>query len=276
MAMDLKSLLRDVLSQQELDLLVRSYDMVGDIAIIIIPEELTHYETVIAETILESNKRLKVVAKRDGNYQGEFRTIDLKIIGGENRLETIHKEFGVRFLVNPQKVYFSVRSGTERKRISTLVQPEEEVLVLFSGIAPYPLVIAANSNPSRVVGIEKNPLAHHYGLKNLALNKRCKNIQLIEGDAASCLPQLGKNFDRIIMPLPRGGEQFLPLVLTHLKPGGWLHYYEMQQLDQLSNSLEKVHNYCNTSGRTVLNSDVVKCGHCAPKIHRVCVDSQIG
>ena len=154
--MKLKVALKGELSQEELDLLVSSYDMVGDIAIIIIPPELEHRESLIGQTILKFHKNIKVVAKRDGNYEGEYRTIPLKIIAGENRKETEYREHGLRFHLNPEEVYFSVRLNNERKRLASLVKPGESILVMFSGIGVFPLVIAKHSDAREIVGIEKN------------------------------------------------------------------------------------------------------------------------
>ncbi len=119
--MKMKKRLEGSLSEREQKSLVGAYDVVGDIAIVIIPPELEVREHLIADVILNSNKKIRVVAKRVGNYGGEFRTIRLQILAGENRKETEVKEFGVRMLVNPEKVYYSVRSGNERKRIASLV-----------------------------------------------------------------------------------------------------------------------------------------------------------
>ena len=69
-------------------------------------------------------------------YGGEFRTIGLKKLAGEGELKTIHKEFGVRLQVHPEKVYFSPRSNMERYRIARQVRLGEKVLVMFSGICP--------------------------------------------------------------------------------------------------------------------------------------------
>ena len=119
--MKLKEALKNELTEHELNILVRGYDVVGDIAITIIPPELEAKESMIGKTILRLHKNVKVVAKRNGNYGGEHRTIPLEIIAGENRKETECKEHGVRLLLNPEKVYFSVRSSNERKRIASLV-----------------------------------------------------------------------------------------------------------------------------------------------------------
>lgn len=275
MSVDLKTFLHDRLSPAELNCLVRSYDVIGDIAIIIIPDQLIAKEHLIGEAILRNNRRIKVVAKRVGNYGGEYRTIGLEIIAGENRKETEHKEFGVRLLVNPERVYFSVRSCTERKRIADIITEGENVLVLFSGIAPYPLVISANSNAGQIVGIEKNPDAYEFGLRNLKRNKKIKNVQLYCGDVCEVLPKLETRFDRIVMPLPTRAEEFLDIAVKALKENGTLHYYDMQKSDNFKESLHKVNACCLRVKRKLLAGKVIKCGHCAPRTFRICVDAVI-
>lgn len=273
--MKLKKKLEGSLSATELESLVTAYDAVGDIAIITIPEELKSREHLIASAILGSNRKIRVVAKRAGNYGGEFRTIPLRILAGENRKETEVKEFGVRLLVNPETVYYSVRSGNERKRIASLVEEGESVLVLFSGIAPFPLIISKYSQAKSIVGIEKNPLAHAYGLQNLSRNKKLKNIQLFLGDVREVLPTLSATFDRVIMPLPTRGEEFLSSALHVLNPGGSLHFYDMQRSELFAQSVEKIAGVCAILNRTVLSSTITRCGHCAPQIYRICIDAKI-
>ena len=273
--MKLKDALKNVLSEKELDLLVRAYDVVGDIAITMIPPELESKEHVIGNTILGLNKNVKVVAKRNGIVGGEFRTIPLKIIAGENRKETEHKEYGVRFFLNPEKVYFSVRSSNERKRLATLVKPGEDVLVMFSGIGAFPLVIAKNSQAGDVVGIEKNRIAHMYAVKNLAQNRKIGNVRFFEGDVLDVMPTLGMKFDRIAMPLPKTGENFFDIVLCSLKKGGWLHFYDFQPKEHVDRAVEKVCAACKRNNRTVIHSNTVVCGHSSPGTFRVCVDAEI-
>jgi tRNA (guanine37-N1)-methyltransferase len=273
--MKLKKRLEASLSAGELSSLVGAYDIVGDIAIIIIPPELAAKEQLIAEAVLSGNKKIKVVAKRAGNYGGEFRTIPLRVLAGENRKETEVKESGVRLLVNPETVYYSVRSGHERRRIAALVQPGESVLVLFSGIAPFPLIISRYSKAKSVVGIEKNPEAHAYALENLRRNKKQKNIELYLGDVKEVLPALSTTFDRVIMPLPVGGEGFLPCAVQAVKAGGALHFYALARSELFTESCEKIACACAAVNRTVLLTALTRCGHCAPKIYRICIDALI-
>ena len=58
----------------------------------------------------------------------------------------------------------------------------EKVLVPFSGVGPYPFVIAQHSLAQTVVGIEKNKDAHHWAVENLNRNKRLKNIRFENAD----------------------------------------------------------------------------------------------
>lgn len=273
--MKVKNALKTVLTRKELDLLVGSFDIVGAIAIVIIPPELSTREHLIAEAILKTNKKIRTVARRAGNYDGEFRTIALTVIGGEDLRETEHRENGVRFFLHPEKVYYSVRSSNERKRIASLVQPGEDVLVMFSGIGVFPLVIAANSEAGEIVGIEKNPDAHRYAQKSLAGNRRIGNVILYPGDVTEILPLLSRTFDRVLMPLPRIAEDYLGIALPAIRPGGRLHFYDFQSSDAFSRSIDKVRRACEHGHRQLAASHVVVCGHCSPRTYRICIDAQI-
>lgn len=268
----LKKALEDKLSPEEIANLKRAYDVIGDIAIIEIPEELEPKEKLIAETLLELQKNIKVVAKKTGIHEGEFRTQGLQVIAGEDRLETLYKENGCLFYLNPETCYFSPRSSTERKRITELVRPGESILVMFAGIAPFPIVIAKNSNPKEIYGIEKNPDAHAYAEKNVQKNK-LDNVHLIQGDVHEVMPD--KVFDRIIMPLPKTGEEFLDIALDHLKKGGVLHFYDFQNENEFEEARKKVLSACERKGRTCRSSDIIVCGQYAPRVHRITVDAVI-
>lgn len=271
----LKDLLAGVLDDNALRQLVGAYDVVGDIAIILVPPSLVVHQQRIAEAILAANRRIKVVAKRDGNYGGEFRTIPLSILAGEQRLETEVREFGVRLRLHPAQVYYSVRSGNERRRIASLVRPSERILVLFSGIAPYPLILSRYSAAAAIVGIEKNPLAHRFAEENLRLNRGTGNINLYCGDVHEVLPSLGEAFHRLLMPLPTQAEKFLPEAMVVLQPGGVLHFYALCRQGEFARSVEMVAAAARAARRQVIDAMVFRCGHCGPRTYRICVDARI-
>lgn len=251
------------------------FDRVGDIAVVIVPPELETREHEIGEIILALHKNIRVVAKRAGCYGGEYRTLPLAVIAGEPRLTALHRENGISLHLDLAQVYFSVRSAHERARIAALVEPGETVAVLCSGIGPFPLIIARHSRAREVIGIELNPLAHGYAVKNLAAHRKIANVRFLEGDAVRVLPSLGQRFDRILIVLPHGGEPLLPFALDALKPGGHLHFYDMQAKGCSTATRAKVETACRQRGRRMRLLGVVTCGHCGPTLHRVCLDAVI-
>src|SRR4030095_2082171 len=69
----LKDALGKLLSPTELESLIGSFDIVGDIAIVEIPDELEQKERMIGEALLKVHKNLKTVLKKLGPMEGEFR-----------------------------------------------------------------------------------------------------------------------------------------------------------------------------------------------------------
>ena len=67
----LKEALREHLSDLEISSLSSSFDVIGEIAIIKIPPELSSKEQLIGEQILRTMKSVKTVLKQDSNVQGE-------------------------------------------------------------------------------------------------------------------------------------------------------------------------------------------------------------
>jgi tRNA (guanine37-N1)-methyltransferase len=252
------------------------FDRVGDIAVVGIVPELEALEREIGEIILRLHKAVRVVAKRDGQYGGEYRTRPLRIIAGEERLTTVHRENGITLHLDLGQVYFSVRSAHERARIAALVQPGERVGVLCSGIGPFPLIIGQHSRAREVVGIEKNPVAHGYALRNLQANRAVHSVCFFEGDAGETLAGRSLTFDRVLIVLPHGGDALLPQALDALRPGGTLHFYDLQVKGCHHATVAKVEAACRGAGRRMrLPPFAATCGHCGPTVHRICLDAVI-
>ena len=261
----LKEFLSNKLNKKELSLVPTSFDIVGDIAIFNkFPKELNNKEKLIGNTLVRLNKNIKIVAVKSKAYSGKLRLPKLKIIAGENRKETIHKENGVRLKLNVEKCYFSSRLGTERLRIAQLIKNKEKVLVLFSGVAPYPCVIAKNSKAKEIYGIELNRIAHKYALENLKLNK-INNIKLFLGDVKKILPKINEKFDRTIVPLPKDSSAYLTQTLKKLKPQGTIHLYLFSQ----EKDFKKLINKYKKKFKLV---KLTKCGAYSPRVYRVCLD----
>lgn len=268
-------LLRGKLTKMELELIPRSLEVIGEIMILEIPKPLEKKEKFIAEAYLKLNKHVKTVVKKDKIHSGEFRLRKVKILAGKKTKETVHYENGVRIKLHLEKTYFSARSGNERLRIARLVKPGEEVLVMFSGAAPYPLVIARNSLPKIVYGIEINPLAHQYALESVKLNKLEGKIVIFEGDVRWVLPKIKKKFNRICMPLPKTGELFLDAALKKAKIGTVIHLYDFLREEEISPQAKKVGEICKRNKMPVRVLRKVKCGQFSPGVFRVCFDLRV-
>jgi len=272
----LKEVLKTKLTKKQLEILPRAFDIVGSIAIFIdFPKELEKKEKMIGEALLGLHKHIETVAKKTGQHSGKYRTPKLRIIAGKRTKETTHKENAVQLKLHVEKVYFSTRSATERKRIAEQVKPGEDVLVMFSGCGPFVFVIAKNTKAKSVYGVEINPTAHKYAEENMKLNK-AKNAILINGDVKKIIPNLNKKVDRILMPLPRGGEAFLDVALAAAKKNTTIHFYDFLKTEDIPTvAVKKIDSACKKAKKKCKILGHVKCGQFSPSTYRVCVDFNV-
>jgi tRNA (guanine37-N1)-methyltransferase len=271
---NLKDIIKTKLSEKEMRMLKTAYDTVGDIAILEIDEELRNKEKIIAETVLKLNNQIKVVLRKEGIHEGVFRTQKMKILAGEKRKETTYTENGVKLKLDVEKVYFSPRLSTERKRINLLVKKDEDVLVMFSGCGVYPINISKNTKAKNIIGIEINPDGHKYALENQKINK-LKNITFYCGDVNDVVPKLNQKFDRILMPLPKSAEDFLDLALSVSKKGTIIHFYDFLHENNFDLAKQKINSACKNRNLSYRILDLVKCGQQSPRVFRICVDFEI-
>lgn len=273
-AVPFKEVLRTVLSEDEMRLVKTAYEVVGSIAIIEVPDELVSKERLIAETLLSSNKMIKTVVKKKGGHEGVFRTQKMVVLAGENTKVASYKENNCIIKYDLENVYFSARLSSERKRILQLIRPGEDVLVMFSGAAPYPVVFAKNSKAHEIVGVEINPKGHEFGLENVRINK-LSNVELFCGDVREIVPSLGRSFDRIVMPLPKTAEEFLDVALPVAKKGCVIHMYAFYHVDNFQKALDEIESYCKSQNRIYEVLGIHKVGQHAPRIYRICVDFKL-
>lgn len=267
----IKTVVQKELSKKELSLLRRAFDTIGSIAVLEIPEELKGKEKLIAEAILKINKNIKTVLKKAGIHETEFRTQKMKYLAGKRTKETIHKEHNTQIKLNVEKVYFSPRLATERKRIADQVKPGESIIVMFSGCAPYPCVIAKTTKAKEIVGIELNPEGHRYAEQNIKLN-RIDNVTLFNRDVAEVVPKLKKKFDRIIMPLPKSAGDFLAPAFRASKPGTIIHFYAFEEEGKFNVAHKRIAEEAKKHSIKYKILKTIKCGQQSPKTFRICVD----
>jgi len=241
MKQDLRVLLADKLEPQELKLIYKSYDIVGDIAVIRVPEPLKERNKIIAEAVMQTHKSIKTVWRQANPVSGDFRLRDLEFVLGERKTETLHKEHDCTFKVDLEKCYFSPRLSYERMRIARQIQPDEVILNMFAGVGCYSIVIAKHSKSKKIFSIDINPFAIQYMQENIKLNKVEEKVIPVQEDAKKVIEERLQNVaDRVLMPLPEKAYEYLHYALLALKPtGGWIHYYDFEHAKKGENPIEK-------------------------------------
>ena len=268
-------LLKDKLSEEEIEELKKSFDIIGDVVIVEIPEDLEAHKKEIGQATLQFTKRKTVYMKKSA-VKGVTRVRELELIAGEDNPITIHKEHGTRLKLDVKNVYFSPRLATERKRVQEATQDGEEILDMFAGIGPFPIVIAHEKNVN-ITAVDINEYAIKYLNENIKLNKLAPNahITAICGDTNEvALNELkGKKFNRLIMNLPGLAPEFLDLAVSLCKDGGVIHYYEFS--DGFSQGIERAQIACEKQNKEVeiLNTRKVKSS--SPGMWHVAIDCKV-
>ncbi|VVC00135.1 tRNA (guanine(37)-N1)-methyltransferase Trm5b [uncultured archaeon] len=253
-----------------------SFDSLGNAAIIEVPDELEGRGKALGKALMEVNKSIESVFMKTGAHTGIFRNEPVKLVAGKKIEKAVYREHGCTFRISIGKVFFSPRLSTERRRISGLIKPGEEVAALFAGVGPFPIVFAKNSQMGKAVAIELNPVAVGDMKENIKMNKVEGRVEAVFGDVKALAEKPGYfgKFDRAVMPLPKGGESFLEDAIKYIKPsGGVVHYYQfVSRDDPYSVPHRQIEAACKSLGRKfeVLFERQVR--EYAPEIIQVVVD----
>ncbi len=270
--MNLKTALAGKLNEWQLKELTRSFDIIGDIVIIEIPDELNAFEKDIVGALKKIHPRVKTVCRKMGERKGRKRLRPLKVIFGDGT-ETEHREHGCRLRLDVKKVYFSPREGTERERIGGWIRPGEKVLVLFSGVGPYAIVGAKMQPKSTYVCVDINRDAIKFAEDNVRINRMQGRVENICGDVRKLYTKLGK-FNRIIMPLPEIAYKYLREAFACCKKGGYVHLYGVGEKSDMFSGLEReVEKAAKKRKVRVMRKRKVL--PFAPGIYKVCLDIRV-
>lgn len=276
----LANVLKDKLTKDELDLVPRSYDIIGSrekaVAVIEIPEELENRKILIAEAVMKLNKNVRSVLNKISGRKGVFRLEDLELLLGDKNTEVVHKEYGYLIKLDPQKVFFSPRELTERQRIAEQVNAGETILIMFSGSMPYGIAIAKRQPMvKKIYGVEINPEAYEYAKENVIKNKLSHKFVLINDDVRKVCPGLEK-VDRIAMPYSIGAYQYLDSAFGCIKPGGIIHFYHIAPEENLFSEAESfVRSIANDFDRKIQILNRVKVLPFGTRYFKICLDVKV-
>jgi len=219
-------------------------DLIGDIAILKFSRETSKKEkNNLALNFLKKHTQIKTVLEKTGKIHGRLRKPELKFLAGANKKEATYRENGCIFKFNVDETYFSPRLSWNRQVVADEILKESKkikkekqikILVMFAGVAPYPIVIAKKLKlavkKALIISSEINRSACTYAKENVKLNKLEDYVLVIQGDSKKISEKLKKikikpEFDYIAMPRPNLKETFLKQALELGKKGTKYYYH---------------------------------------------------
>lgn len=278
----LTKILENQLTEKEMELVPKSYDVVGSedkaVVVIQIPEELDDKKKLIADAVMKVNKNVVSVLNQKSGRRGTHRLEELELVSGDSNTEVKHIEYGYFLKLDPQKVFFSPREATERQRVAAKVKPDETVVVFFSGVAPYPICIAKKQpDVGKIYSVEINPDAHAYAKENVRINKLSHKIILVNDDVRKFVDDNEIKFDRVVMPIAVGGEDFLDCAFRVVKDGGIIHFYYTGNANDLFTEGEKiVDRVAKENGKDYEIKERIKILPFSVRKYKICLDVKAG
>jgi tRNA (guanine37-N1)-methyltransferase len=249
----------------------RALDIVGDIAVVRLPDALLDRAGEVGRAIMGLHPRVRVVAV-DRGVSGPHRVRSLEPVAGEGPLATVHHENGLQLHVDLAAAYFSPRLATEHRRVADLVRPGERVLDMFAGVGPFAVLIAKDGRAAEVHAVDLNPVAAALLRANADANRTEGRLHVHEGDARAVVPPLGR-FDRIIMNHPHHAIEFVEVALVAAKDGTVVHLHAIGRPDEVDaverRALTAARAARMPSTRTLLRRKV---GSFGPGVWHYCLD----
>jgi len=243
-----------------------SFEVIGDIAV-----ATEEYDAGVCKAIMEVHKNIKTVLAPTTPVSGEFRVRHYRVLCGVSRTTTVYREHGFVYEMDLNKVYFSPRLSTERKRVADQATDMELVLDMFAGVGPF--AIPLSKKAMYTVAVDKNPDAIEYLKRNIALNKATR-IEAVNADARDVrLPQPP---DRIIMNLPHSAHEFLDVAFRLVNVGGIIHYYDIRPEGEIFDAVVREVRHKASESRClieVVNKRIVR--SYAPHEYNIVLDMRV-
>jgi len=282
---------------------IRAFDVLGNVAIVNFPLGMkVGAKKKFALKLMREQKQIKTVLEKIGKVKGRLRKPTLKYIAGDKTKEVLYKENDCVFRFNVDTTYFSPRLSNERKEIASKIKKNENVLVMFAGVAPFSVVIAKNSKARKVVSVELNREANKYAKLNVELNKLKDKVEVVQGDVKKFVGKISdlkptsiprppirnkgnkskifnfidgskqsrakrgnlSKFDVIVMPRPQLKNSFLEDAFRLSKKGTRIYYYDFCKVGEEKLIVEKIQREAKECRKRIKILKVKKAGEIAP------------
>jgi len=213
-------------------LLPRSFDVIGEIVLIRVPDTLESEKGRIGEALLAFVPGVRIVGA-DRGVHGTDRRRKIERIAGAGGWRTLHRENGVDIEVDVEAAYFSPRLAREHARVAGMTQTGERVYDLCCGVGPFSLTLARDRRAAEIVAVDSNTSAIDLLDASLLRLPGRDRVRSVRRPLEEFLPS-APPVERVIFNLPLEGIKYLPSVARTVARRGRLHYYEVVPRAQLA------------------------------------------
>lgn len=270
----LRDKLKGRLDEKELNLLPRSYQIVGKILLLKLKPELLKRKNLIGSAIIGLLPYLKTVCLQSAITDKE-RKPEIEVIAGEKSFGTLHRENGCLFEMDVSKSMFSRGNKAEKMRLVNSVKPNETVIDMFAGIGYWTIPVAKTTKAKKIFAIDINNEAADFLGKNAFLNKVSDKAEILKGDCRNFADLLENIADRIIMGCLFETEKFLPAALKMAKNSCIIHFHRNVEMEKIGEMKEKLAGIAAANGCEIEFVNTVKVKSYAPKVWHVVMDLKV-
>ncbi len=278
-------------TDEQIDRFPAGRQMIGDIAVLTIPDSLQAEKYDIARALVLMDPSIRLVLN-DSGIRGVFREPCREIIyppvsrdksrddpgadfsGYDLSTVVTHEENGCHFRLDVMKLMFS-KGNLEEKRRMSRTGSGETVVDMFCGIGYFTIPMAVRAKPERIFAIELNPVSFRYLCENIRLNHVEKIVTPVLGDCGKVTPE--GVADRVLMGYVGTTHCFLDAGIRALKPqGGILHYHET--VPEKLYPQRPVDRICRAAAKAGKKTEIMDCRiikKYSPGVIHVVIDARI-
>jgi tRNA (guanine37-N1)-methyltransferase len=225
--------------------LPRSFDVVGDVVLIRIPDALRPHAPAVGAALLGFVPGARIVGL-DLGVHGETRLRRLERLAGGGPWTTTHHENGLALDVDLEGAYFSPRLAREHAKVASAVRLGERVIDFACGIGPFGAAIVHDPRARELVAVDMNARATELAERNLRRAGPTSRFRVVTSTIEAFAPSAGA-CDRAILNVPHGGVKYLATVGATVASGGTLHYYELTERPEVDGRPDELVNALRTS-----------------------------
>ncbi|KAF1803917.1 Met-10+ like-protein-domain-containing protein [Mucor lusitanicus] len=195
-----------------------SFTTTGHIAHVNLKEENMPFKGLIAQVILDKNKKIKSVVNKTNQIDNTYRNFQMEVLAGDTNMMTELKENDCKFRFDFSKVYWNSRLQAEHRRLVSLFKKGDYICDVMAGVGPFS--IPAAKKGTVVYANDLNPASYESLCDNIKLNKiTSQHIKTYNMDGRAFIKQAvhdlsmetkdDRTFDHFIMNLPATAIEFL-------------------------------------------------------------------